>query len=113
MKKIDDKNDGSAANKRFKPIAAIKMFAFVFSKRYAKKVSINVHKIKVKMNPTTTDFVAMESAKKENAENEIIPSKKSASRPAYSLKSAPVAAKSKGVEYEKIFKTVDKKLLIF
>lgn len=113
LKIMEDKNDGRAAKKRFNPIAAIKMFAFVFSNKNANPDSINVHKTNVRKNPTTGEPVITENAKNKNAEKEMIPSKNNARRPAYSLKRAPVAANKSGVEKEKTFNSVDKKLLIF
>ncbi len=89
-------------------MAAIKIFALVFSNKKANPVSKKVHKIRVRMKPKIGDPVKVVIVKKEKAPKEMIPSRKSANRPAYSLKSAPVEAKSSGVEKDKTFSRVEK-----
>lgn len=99
---IDERHDENPEKNKFKAVAAIKEFAFVFSITNENAKVIELAEIIVRINPKILDDVKLVKRYIKKAEKEINPSIKTARIPAYSLKREPMEANIKGHELASI-----------
>ena len=81
LKKIEEKVDGRAENKRFNPIEAINLFALNFAIKKEKNPVMIIERIMVKIKLNVIEDVNSKNAKNKKAEKLTIPSRKSARLP--------------------------------